>query len=128
MIRRISIEVEGLGHGATPIPSACRVGNMISSGGIAGIDPVTHQMPDDLAGQAAAMFANVRRIVEAAGGTTDGIMKMTIWVHDRSARAVIDPLWLKMFPDAKSRPARHTLAYQLPAPMLIQCDFLAVAE
>lgn len=128
MVRRIGIEVEGLGHGVTPIPSACRVGNLIASGGVSGIDPATHQMPDDLAGQAAAMFVNVRRIVEAGGGTTDGILKMTFWVRDRAARAVIDPLWVKMFPDAKSRPARHTLAYQLPDPMQVQCDFLAVAE
>lgn len=128
MSKRTSIEVEGLGHGATPIPSACRVGNMICSGGISGMDPATHKMPEDLAGQAAAMFANVRRIVEAGGGTTDEIMKMTIWVRDRAARAVIDPLWVKMFPDAKSRPARHTLAYQLPDPMLVQCEFLAIVE
>jgi 2-iminobutanoate/2-iminopropanoate deaminase len=128
MTKRVSIEVEGLGHGGAPIPSACRVGNIIASGGISGMDPVSHKMPDDLEGQAAAMFANVRRIVEAGGGTTDGIVKMTIWVCDRAARAAIDPSWVKMFPDAKSRPARHTLVYQLPVPMLVQCDFLAVVE
>jgi len=128
MSTRRSIEVEGFGHGGTPIPAASRIGNMIASGGIAGIDTATGKIAGDLEGQVIAMFANVRRIVEAGGGTTEDILKMTIWVRDRAARSVIDPLWTKMFPDAKSRPARHTLVYQLPDPMLVQCDFLAVLE
>ncbi len=41
--------------------------------------------------QVIAMFANVRRIVEAGGGSTDDILKMTLWVHDRGARSIIDP-------------------------------------
>jgi 2-iminobutanoate/2-iminopropanoate deaminase len=76
----------------------------------------------------AAMFANVRKIVEAGGGSVEDILKMTIWVRDRAMRSVIDPQWIKTFPDPKSRPARHTIVYQLPDPMLVQCDFLAVVE
>ena len=128
MSRRRSIEIEGFGHGGTPIPAASRVGNMIASGGIAGVDSATGKIAGALEAQVVAMFANVKRIVEAGGGSTEDIIKMTIWVHDRAARAVIDPHWVKMFPDAKSRPARHTLVYQLPDPMLVQCDFLAVLE
>jgi enamine deaminase RidA (YjgF/YER057c/UK114 family) len=101
---------------------------MIASGGIAGVDVTTGKISGDLEAQVIAMFANVRRIVEAGGGSTDDILKMTLWVHDRGARSIIDPHWVKMFPDAKSRPARHTLVYQLPDPMLVQCDFLAVLE
>jgi 2-iminobutanoate/2-iminopropanoate deaminase len=126
MSKRRSIEVEGFGHGDTPIPAASRIGNMIASGGIAGVDLVTGKIGGDLEVQVAAMFANVKRIVEAGGGTTEDILKMTLWVHDRAARSVIDPHWVKMFPDPKSRPARHTLVYKLPEPMLVQCDFLAI--
>jgi 2-iminobutanoate/2-iminopropanoate deaminase len=125
---RVSIEVEGLGHGGAPIPAACRLGNVIASGGISALDPAAHKLPDDLEGQARMMFANVRRIVEAAGGNVEHIIKMTFWVRDRAARAVIDPHWLEMFPKPESRPARHTLVYQVPDPMLIQCEFLAVVE
>jgi 2-iminobutanoate/2-iminopropanoate deaminase len=128
MSKRRSIEVEGFSHGATPIPAASRIGNMIASGGIAGLDTATGKIPDGLEVQVAAMFANVRKIIEAAGASTDDILKMTIWVRDRAARAIIDPHWIKMFPDPHSRPARHTLVYQLPDPMLVQCDFLAIVE
>ena len=128
MSKRRSIEVEGFSHGGTPIPAASRIGNLIASGGIAGVDTVTGKIGGDLEAQVTAMFANVRRIVEAGGGAAEDIIKVTVWVRDRAARSVIDPHWTKMFPDAKSRPARHTLVYQLPDPMLVQCDFLAVVE
>ena len=128
MSKRRSIEVEGFSHGATPIPAASRIGNMIASGGIAGLDTATGKIPDGLEAQVIAMFANVRKIIEAGGARTDDILKMTIWVRDRAARAVIDPQWIKMFPDPHSRPARHVLVYQLPDPMLVQCDFLAIVE
>jgi len=128
MSKRRSIEVEGFSHGATPIPAASRIGNMIASGGIAGLDTATGKIPDGLEAQVTAMFANVRKVVEAGGGTVEDIIKMTLWVRDRAARAVIDPQWTKMFPDPHSRPARHTLVYQLPDPMLVQCDFLAILE
>jgi 2-iminobutanoate/2-iminopropanoate deaminase len=128
MSKRRSIEVEGFSHGATPIPAASRIGNMIASGGIAGLDTLTGKIPADLEAQVIAMFANVRKVVEAGGGTTDDILKMTIWVRDRAARAIIDPNWIRMFPDPHSRPARHVLVYQLPDPMLVQCEFLAMVE
>lgn len=92
------------------------------------MDPATHKLPDDLGAQTKAMFANVRRIVEAGGGKVEHIIKMTFWVRDRSARTVLDTHWIEMFPQAESRPARHTLAYQLPDPMLVQCEFMAVVE
>jgi len=82
MGRRRSIEVEGFGHGTTPIPAASRIGNLIASGGIAGIDTATGKMSGDLEAQVAAMFANLRRIVEAGGGSTDDIIKVTIWVRE----------------------------------------------
>jgi hypothetical protein len=42
MARRKSIHIEGFSH-AAPIPAACRIGNLVVSGGIHGIDPATGQ-------------------------------------------------------------------------------------
>ncbi|MGH7082971.1 MAG: RidA family protein [Acetobacteraceae bacterium] len=128
MSKRRSIEVEGFSHGKTPIPAGSRIVNFVVSGGIMGIDTATGKMCEGLEAQCAAMFANVRRFMEAAGGSPDDIIKMTLWVHDRSARTIIDPHWTTMCPDAMARPARHTLVYQLPDPMLVQCEVLAVLE
>jgi len=68
MTRR-SIEVPGLRHGALPIPQASVVANLLVSGGINPIDPETGATPDDTDGQVAMAFANVRRVLAAAGGT-----------------------------------------------------------
>jgi hypothetical protein len=37
--------------------------------------------------------------------------------------------WVAMFPDPRSRPARHTLTSRdFTAPMQIQCDLMAVLD
>ena len=123
--RRKSIHIGEFKH-ANPIPNACRIGNLVMSGVILGRD-VSGKMPDSLEAQCANMFAHMKATVEAAGGTTDDIIKMTVWMKDRSQRAPLNEVWLKYFPDAHSRPARHSLqASELESGVLVQCDFTAV--
>lgn len=128
MTKRRSITVAGLHHGGQPIPTASLVRGLLVSGGIAGLDPETGQVPDDLEHQVAVVFANIRRIVEGAGGSTGDIARLTFYARDRSSRDAINRNWSEMFPDADSRPARHTLIYALPDPMLVQCDLIAVLD
>jgi enamine deaminase RidA (YjgF/YER057c/UK114 family) len=125
MAKRTSIHVEGFGH-VNPIPAACRVGNLVMSGGIAGIDPATGKVAPTLEAQCAFMFRHIKTIVEAAGGTTDDIVKLTVWMNDRSQRAALNAEWLKMFPDEHARPARHTLPASLEGGILINCEFTAM--
>lgn len=127
MARRTSINVHGAKH-TNPIPNACRIGNLIVSGGISGGDPKTGELPAALEAQAANMFQNLRDIVEKAGATTDDIIKLTVFLKDASDRKALNVEWLKMFPDAESRPARHTqvLTGAVNSNSLILCDFMAV--
>jgi len=125
MARRRSIHIEGFKH-ANPIPNACRIGNLLMSGVILGTDPKTGKVPPTLEEQCAHMFAHMKAIVEAGGGTTDDIIKMTVWLKDRSQRKPVNDEWLKMFPDEHSRPARHALPMSGDGPALVQCDFTAV--
>lgn len=127
MAARKSIYVEGFSH-KNPIPAACRIGNLLFSGSIQGTDPATGKYGATLAEQCALMFAHVRRIVEAAGGDTGNVVKMTVWMRDRSQREPLNREWLKMFPDANSRPARHTMQASLDGEKLIECDFIAVPD
>jgi 2-iminobutanoate/2-iminopropanoate deaminase len=126
MEKRRSISVSGASH-ANPIPSASRKGPFVVSGAISGMDPTTGKVPEDLDAQCRQMFANVRRVIEAAGGTPDDIIKMTVWITDRALRPTLNKYWVETFPDPDSRPARHTVASgDLTPPMQIQCDLLAV--
>lgn len=125
MTRR-SIEVEGFSHGAQPIPAACRVGPLIMTGGVYGLDPATGKIPDDVGEQARLMFANLERILQAAGARLVDVAKMTVYVRVPEARPAVNAEWLKAFPEAASRPARHTQQNDhLPANMLVQCDVTA---
>lgn len=127
MARRQSIHAEGFSH-KNPIPAACRIGNLLMSGSIHGFDPTTGLVAETIEGQCALMFRHVRAVVEAAGGTTDDIVKMTVWMTDRSQRAALNMEWLRMFPDESSRPARHTMRGNLEGGMLVQCDITAVID
>lgn len=130
MSARRSIVVEGFNHGQQPIPAASRVGPLVMTGGVHGLDPATGKLPDGVEDQARLMFENLARIMAAAGGTMATIARMTVYVKVPDARAAVNVEWLRAFPDPADRPARHTLVNEtLPANMLVQCDATAwVAE
>jgi enamine deaminase RidA (YjgF/YER057c/UK114 family) len=126
MSARRSIEIEGFSHGAQPIPAASRVGPLVMTGGVYGVDSATGKLPDDVYDQARLMFANLERIIAAAGGSLSDVARMTVYVKVPQARAAVNDEWLKAFPDPADRPARHTLVNDaLPANMLLQCDATA---
>ena len=124
--RRKSVHIGGFQH-VNPIPNACRIGNLVMSGVILGRD-ADGKMPESLEAQCANMFGHMKATVEAAGGTTDDIIKMTVWLKDRSQRGPVNVEWLKMFPDEHSRPARHALQMDMEGGALVQCDFTAVID
>lgn len=125
MARR-SIEVPGLHHGGLPIPQASVVGNLLVSSGISPLDPDTGTVPGETDEQVELVFANVRRVLQAAGGSPGDVAKITVFVRDKAIRPVIDKHWLEMFPDEASRPARHTLRTDLAEPLQIQLEIIAV--
>lgn len=125
MARRTAIYVEGFGH-KNPIPAASRIGNVVASGIIYGLDVATGKPAATLDEQARLMFQHLKTIIEAAGGTTDDIVKLTVWMADRSQREPVNREWLAMFPDPATRPARQAMQADLSGGILVQCDFLAV--
>lgn len=129
MSGRRSIDVEGYNHGPQPIPAASRLGPLVMTGGVHGLDPATNTLPDRVEDQARLMFSNLERIMIAAGAGLDRIVKITVYVKVPEARAAVNAEWLAAFPDPQSRPARHTLVNDhLPANMLVQCDATAFVE
>lgn len=128
MPRRQTIHVEGFSH-ANPIPAAARVGPLLMSGLINGTDPQTGKLAEGLEAQCACMFRQVRNVLEAAGGTPGNLVRMTVWLKDRSQRAPLNEQWLAMFPDANDRPARLSLeATTLSAGILVQCEITAYID
>jgi 2-iminobutanoate/2-iminopropanoate deaminase len=125
-VKRRSFEVAGLHH-ENPIPMGSIIGNLMMTSGIFGMEPETREVPSDIEGQCRLMFENIRRVMKAAGGSPDDIIKLVVWAEDKSFKEAINKEWLAMFPDEHSRPARHTMMYSgFSGNVLVQCEIVAV--
>jgi len=125
MPRRTSVDIASFVH-ANPVPTASRIGPFLFSGVLTGRDPDTGQTPASLDEQCSNVFARVRELMAAVGGSTDDIAKMTFWLSNYRDRDALNREWVTMFPDASSRPARQAMAAQLDGGSLIHCDLVAV--
>ena len=126
MAKRQSVNGSRARH-ENPIPNASRIGNIVMSSIIGGSNPGTRELPPTLEAQVANVFGHIRHDVEAAGGTVADIIKINFWVKDPvKQRAALNDEWVKMFPDADARPARHTQALPTDSRALVQADFVAV--
>jgi 2-iminobutanoate/2-iminopropanoate deaminase len=126
MPERRSVNFPGFSH-QNPIPNASRVGNIVMSSVIGGSNPGTRELPPTLEAQVANVFGYIRSAIEAAGGTPEHIVKINFYVKDPATqREALNAEWLKMFPDANSRPARHTQPLPADSRALVQADFVAV--
>lgn len=121
---RRAVYISQFSH-VNPIPNAARIGKIVASGLIRGVDPATHEFPASIEQQCAFMFENIRHTVEAAGASLDDIIKLTFWMSP-IVRGPINDEWTKMFPDAQTRPARQIMEAPMEPGVLVQCDFMAV--
>ena len=67
----------------------------------------------------------MKNIIEAAGGTTDNIGKVIVYLKDFRHREFVNKEWSEMFPDEYNRPARHVIKADLQGDTFIQLDVIA---
>ena len=124
---RKSIDIDGFSHGKNPTPAASVLRGLLMTGAIFGTDPSTGRLAEGLEAQCEHTFANAGRILAAAGASFPDVLKMTFFIAPNVSRELINAHWVKAFPDAASRPARHVMVNdRLPTGMLVQCDVFAV--
>jgi len=123
--RRESIEIAGLRH-THPIPMASRIGRLLYSSGINGIDPATGTWAPDFARQASLVFEHMAAVMEAAGGSLDDVIKVTVYLKDLGDWDRFNEAWKNVFADPTSRPARHVLAYDISGEGMVQLEIVAV--
>jgi len=125
MSERKSVNTEGFAH-VNPVPVASRIDRHLVSGVLTGRDLATRKFPESLDEQVRIVFERIRELLEAAGGTTDDILKVTFWVERYRDRDAINREWTAMFPDPDSRPARQIMKAELDEGALLQADVVAV--
>ena len=126
-MRQKSIDISGFGHGV-PIPAASRVGPILATSAIAGVDRSTGEVPEDIDGQIKHMFENLKAILAEAGMDMGDVVKFDVTVTEDGNRKFLDKYWLENYPDAAKRPARHTGVGEIRGGRLVNCEVLAVAK
>lgn len=120
-----SINVPGASHNA-PIPAAARVGNILCTSAVSGKDPLTGELPTDIAQQARNTFSNLRAVLAAGGASMEDVVKFSVTILDNRVREAVNTEWIAAFPDPHDRPARHIVVADLQHGMQLQIEVIAV--
>ncbi len=108
-----------------PYSQAVRAGNAVYLSGQIGLDPVSAQLVEGFDAQAVQVFANLKAVAEAAGGTLADTARLTIYLTDLANFARVNELMQQHF--APPYPARATVAVSaLPRGALVEVDAILV--
>ena len=83
-------------------------GTTVYLSGQIGLDPNKEFIVDDFEAQAIQTFLNIKTIAEAAGGSLDNIVKLTVFIIDFKDYQLLNQIESKFF--KKPYPARSTVA------------------
>lgn len=121
-------------------PHARRVGDTLIMSGIGPRDPDTNQvsgdvrdtegklMSYDIEAQCRAVFRNVRNVLDAAGGTLQDLVDVTVYLTDLPHDfRVFNEIWAEYFPEPETAPCRTTVGVSwLPTPIAVEMKCVAV--
>lgn len=101
---------------------AVKAGTTVYLSGQIPLVPETMQLvSDDFAEQATQVFENIKAVCEAAGGTTNDLVKVNIYLLDLANFATVNEIMAKYF--TKPYPARAAIGIKaLPKDALIEID------
>lgn len=122
---RLELSDDWLARGQEPL-TAARVGDLVFTAGVPGIDLATGVLPAEPERQFALAFDNLRRLLDRAGVSPGEVGLVTVYIPDPSYRQYINDPWLALYP-VPNRPARKTNQLPLPEGMVIQVQANAVA-
>jgi 2-iminobutanoate/2-iminopropanoate deaminase len=112
---REEFRVEGLAEPLSHYTDAVRYADLLFVSGVAPLDEKSRLVGDgDVVAQARQVFANLKKVLGAAGTSFDKVLKVTVYLTDVADRAKINPVRQEFFGSAR------------PASTLIGVNELAV--
>jgi reactive intermediate/imine deaminase len=127
------VSTEGLHTSRRPFSNGVRAGDHLYVAGQLAVDAGGRTVgAGEVRAQARQVLDNVRRVVEAAGGTLADVVKTTVYLIDMADHGAVNEVYQEFFPAAF--PARTTVqvAALAPAmagagsPFLVEIDAIAV--
>ncbi len=104
---------------------AIRAGNTLYLSGQIGLDPTTGQLVEGIENQIDRVFANLKAVAEAGGGSLADAVKLTVYLTDLSHFARVNEIMTRYFD--KPYPARAAVGVvALPRGALVEADAILV--
>lgn len=104
---------------------AVRAGETVYLSGQIGLDPRSGELVVGIAEQIDRVFANLKAVAEAAGGSLADVVKITVYLNDLGHFAGVNEAMARYFHEPY--PARATLGVtSLPRGALIEADAIMV--
>ncbi|MDE5629940.1 MAG: RidA family protein [Muribaculaceae bacterium] len=108
-----------------PYSQAIDTGSFVFVSGQIPVDPETGEIPEGISAQAARSLKNLKAILEAAGLTTDNVVKTTVFLADMAHFALMNEQYAMAFNEPF--PARSAVAVKdLPKGVLVEIEAIAV--
>ncbi len=100
---------------------AIRAGNAVYLSGQIGLDPVSGELVAGIDAQVERVFANLRAVAAAAGGSFDDMVRVTVYLTDLADFARVNDAMTRHF--REPYPARATIGVaSLPRGALVEVD------
>ena len=110
-----------------PYSQAVQAGHFLYISGQIPVNPVSGEVPGDIASQAKQSLENLKAILEAAGYSLSNVVKTTIFAADINDFSEVNQVYAQYF--AKDAPARSFVAVKdLPKGVGIEIEAVAWRE
>ena len=108
-----------------PYSQAIDTGTFVYASGQIPVNPATGEIPEGITAQTIQSLANVKAILEAAGLTTDNVVKTTVFLADMAHFGAMNEEYAKVF--SQPYPARSAVAVrELPKGVLVEIEVIAL--
>lgn len=107
-----------------PYSPAVRSGDLLFTSGQLGMDPATDGLvPGGIEAETRQALANCARLLEAAGGSLNDVLKTTVFLRDMADFSRMNSVYAEFFP--QNPPARTTVQVALPKGAAVEIECIA---
>jgi len=111
MSKKKPIETSGAPAAAGPYSQGIRFGDLVFVAGQRPADPISGEIPADLAAQTRRVLDNVKAVLEAGGSSMDRVLKVSVYLTDLGDFAAMNEIYTEYF--SEPHPVRTTIGCAL---------------